>query len=223
VKLRKVLLIMDQSFSAKKSSRFNFQARSLGHFIGRNVSKLRLDTPYVQLVVAAQSGDLPTVENYFPQSLLIRVKFDIANYKELDQLDDCEKLNAYFTKILFEGLETVQSIDKEVASACENQLKAFSEGGYVNTWTHASLKISKTTSVSLMCCMTCKEFVATLCIYNAKTETIESECIAFRSKPDELMFDAKLGKLQLVGESVFLMDKFGKSVGSINVSTQLKS
>lgn len=221
MKLRKVLLMLDQSFDAKEASKFGYQARSIGHFIGRKVAKLRLETPYAQLAVAAHSGDLQEIEQYFPQSLLIRTKFDILEYRAIDRLDDCKQLNAYFAHLFGQALPTLRSVDAQVANACSGELNAFVQSGYEDTWTHKTLKISKSVSVSLQCRLDCKHFVATLVIANTKNEEAIKESIVFTSKPDELMFNTKLGKLQKVQGRVTLLDKFGVKVGEIDVSPYL--
>lgn len=68
----------------------------------------------------------------------------------------------------------------------------------------------------LECAMTSEEFVATIALVDNSAGAI-SEAVVFRSKPDELLFAPKLGKLQLSGDRVVLLDKHGKQVGYLKL------
>lgn len=217
MKLRKILLILDQSFGAKEFKNFNYQARSLGHYIGRHIEKLRFDTPYAQLAVAVQDKHLPEVEKYFPQSLLIRIPFEVHKYIEIKDSDDSILLNKYFISLLMKGLETFHSIEPQVADACEELINSFVAGGYVDEWIHSTLKISKSVHVILACSMTCKEFVAKLCVIDVASDSRTAEKVVFRCKPDELLYFPKLGKLKIADGRVVLLDRFDKPVGFVDL------
>lgn len=217
MKLRKILLILDQSFNVKESREFNYQARSLGHYIGRHIEKLSLETPYSQLVFGAQNKNMPEVERYFPQSLLVRVGFEFDQYKKIEHSDDSVLLNNYFISLLTSGLRTLRAIYPEVAVACEEHVESFVAGGYVNEWMHSSTKVSKSIRVTLNCAMSYKEFTATLCVVNTTSNSINAERVVFRSKPDELLFHSKLGKIKIEQGRALLIDKFEGIVGFVEL------
>ena len=149
--------------------------------------------------------------------MLVRVDFEINEYKKIEQSTDSVLLNNYFISLLSNGLETLREISPDVAIACEQQVEKFVVDGYVNEWIHSNTKVSKLYRVTLSCAMTCKEFTATLKVLNTKSGSISAERVVFRSKPDELLFHSKLGKVRVDQGRAVLIDKFERPVGFIEL------
>jgi hypothetical protein len=217
--LHKVLLVVDPGLRAKVAKQFDYQARSAGHFVGTQLAKRKIETDFRQLVFGVTDrADLPEIESYRPQSVLVRVPFEQSEYQFACTRGESD-LNEYFCKLLNSGFRKTAGLNPRIAELGLASILEFSATGYINSWEFFSKRLPGYGLVRLVCGIDTKKFSLKL-FYASAADGNDRELTVLETPPDELHFHHLLGKVTVSEGVLTLTDKHGTLVKRLSLTKE---
>lgn len=202
--LRSIVLSLSPEQFTGRNSDFLFASCYVSNYVTRGIRKLRHDVEgFTTIAIEGFGNRAETVAKVVPdRALQVPVEFSLSAY---DALGISER-HEFYLEMLRVGIDKA-SVDFDVPLAATKQAIAeFREGGYRNSWVHASKPIQKGLKVLLRCDLDPQRF--RLALQLQRGPDVVREWTVLETRPDELIFAHRFKSLLVEGPNVVVRSKF---------------
>ncbi|MCY3002635.1 MAG: hypothetical protein NTV21_12605 [Planctomycetota bacterium] len=199
-----VFYLHNDDFRGDAPSDFMFRSCYVGHYLSRRLRSVgRASGVASCLFVQGRSTSAePTLKN---GQLIVPVEHDVARFKALDDNGRHE----LYLDMLARALRSCEGRFELPLATIEAEVSAFRQGGYREEWIQKRRGFRTLgISASLACTLNAREFSCRLLVEKRRALVLDQELLI--AKPDELIFAHHARDLQLVGDSLVVVDWRGR-------------
>ena len=202
--LRSIVLSLSPEQFTGRNSDFLFASCYVSNYVTRRIRKLRHDVEgFSTIVIEGWRERADSAAKVVPdRALQVPVEFSLSAYDALG----VHERHEFYLEMLRIGMEKA-SVGFDVPLAAIMQaIVEFREGGYRNSWIHASKPIQKGLKVLLHCDLDPKRFRLELQLQRGAD--VVREWTVVETRPDELIFAHRFKSLLVEGPNIVVRSKF---------------
>lgn len=205
--LRSVALYLNQlEFDHEFGSDFLYRTRYLCNFVSRKLRSERIESNgFNQICVEGTRSPTDECRIVPEKSLMAKVGFDEGNFRRLALSQSHE----FFIEMLMDGLEKCAARFAVPVVSIRDCVDEFRLSGYQNQWIHHTRKFrDRKLIASLVCSLEQDRFLLNV-VVESPNSILHSGTV-FETRPDELHFQYRLGKLEIQGDRLVMKTSAGK-------------
>lgn len=188
---------------------FGFETRALCNYVQRYARTLAIETRRFNSIVIHDDPFGPADARprvVLEKTLAVPFCFDPSRYAATTT---DEQKQIYFVEILRRGLDDAHAIAALPLAALHRRIDAFSDGGFLNRWTHVSKTFrSRGITVALQCELTLHEFRLTLDLCGESIPPVSR--LILTTKPDEICFHHRFKDVRMDGDDIVITSRLSK-------------
>jgi hypothetical protein len=202
--LRSIVLSLSTEQYPGRNSDFLFASCYVSNYVTQRIRKLRHGVEgFSTIVIEGCSERADTAAKVVPdRALRVLVDFSLSAYENLG----LQERHELYLEMLRVGMDKA-AVDFDVPLAATKQaIVEFREGGYRNSWIHASKPIQKGLKALLHCDLDPQRF--RLALQLQRGAAVVREWTVLETRPDELIFAHRFKRLLVEGPNLVVRSKF---------------
>jgi hypothetical protein len=192
---------------------FRDQSRCICNYLERRLKSVKFVTNDFKRICFVGKRK-PSAECFVNSSkvLIVEIPFDENQYKTIKK----DKLNIYFSKMLVLGIEKCQTKYDIPGKVLIKGLSEFRENNYINKWTFKTKLLKQ---IGVTCTLECELTIDYFCLSLRilKGNDIILDRAILKTEPDEIVFNSKFKDVQLDGNFLVVLDRFGNAIYSLRI------